>query len=53
MHKARSTFTVSDFVIDELNSAKKELKKLDSVAQKTIKEKLLLLVENPEILKLI
>jgi len=34
-----------------LTSAKKEFKKLDSVAQKRIKEKLILLVENPEILK--
>ena len=34
-----------------LGNAQKELKKLDSVAQKTIKEKLLLLIENPDILK--
>jgi len=34
-----------------LTSAKKEFKKLDSVAQKRIKEKLILLVENPEVLK--
>lgn len=34
-----------------LTSAKKEFKKLDSVVQKRIKKKLLLLVENPEILK--
>ncbi|MEA3370513.1 MAG: type II toxin-antitoxin system RelE/ParE family toxin [Campylobacterota bacterium] len=34
-----------------LSSAKKEFKKLDTVAQKSIKEKLLLLVENPETLK--
>ncbi|MEA1879265.1 MAG: type II toxin-antitoxin system RelE/ParE family toxin [Campylobacterota bacterium] len=34
-----------------LTSAKKEFKKLDNVAQKRIKEKLTLLVENPELLK--
>lgn len=34
-----------------LRSAKKEFKKLDTVAQKTIKEKLLLLVTNPDVLK--
>ena len=34
-----------------LTSAKKEFKKLDSVAQKRIKEKLILLVENPDVLK--
>jgi mRNA interferase RelE/StbE len=34
-----------------LTSAQKELKKLDYIAQKHIKEKLILLVENPEILK--
>ena len=34
-----------------LSNAQKELKKLDSVAQKIIKEKLLLLIENPDILK--
>lgn len=34
-----------------LNSAKKEFAKLDSVAQKIIKEKLLLLVTNPDTLK--
>ncbi|MCK9455348.1 MAG: type II toxin-antitoxin system RelE/ParE family toxin [Sulfurimonas sp.] len=34
-----------------LSSAKKEFKKLDFVAQKIIKEKLLLLVTNPDILK--
>ncbi len=34
-----------------LTSAQKEFKKLDSVVQKRIKKKLLLLVENPEILK--
>ncbi|SFV58998.1 RelE/StbE replicon stabilization toxin [hydrothermal vent metagenome] len=39
------------YTLNFLNSAKKEFKKLDTVAQKTIKEKLLLLVENPEILK--
>ena len=39
------------YSLNFLNSAKKEFKKLDTIAQKTIKEKLLLLVENPEILK--
>jgi len=39
------------YSINFLNSAKKEFKKLDTVAQKIIKEKLLLLTENPEILK--
>lgn len=34
-----------------LTSAKKEFKKLDPVVQKRIKEKLLLLVENPNVLK--
>ena len=34
-----------------LSSAKKEFKKLDSVAQKIIKEKLLTLITNPDILK--
>ncbi|MDX9744166.1 MAG: type II toxin-antitoxin system RelE/ParE family toxin [Arcobacteraceae bacterium] len=34
-----------------LSSAKKEFAKLDTVIQKLIKEKLLLLVENPELLK--
>ena len=34
-----------------LTSAKKEFKKLDSIVQKNIKEKLILLTENPEILK--
>lgn len=34
-----------------LSSAKKEFAKLDTVAQKSIKEKLLLLVTNPDILK--
>jgi len=34
-----------------LTSAKKEFKKLDSVVQKNIKEKLILLTENPEVLK--
>ena len=33
-----------------LTSAKKEFKKLDTVAKKRIKEKLILLVENPEVL---
>lgn len=39
------------YTLHFLSSAKKEFKKLDSVAQKSIKEKLILLVENPEILK--
>jgi mRNA interferase RelE/StbE len=39
------------YSLNFLNSAKKEFKKLDVVAQKNIKEKLLLLIENPEILK--
>ncbi|RLA71324.1 MAG: type II toxin-antitoxin system RelE/ParE family toxin [Epsilonproteobacteria bacterium] len=34
-----------------LTSAKKEFKKLDSVVQKRIKKKLILLVENPDVLK--
>jgi len=34
-----------------LTSAKKEFKKLDFVVQKRIKEKLILLVENPDVLK--
>ncbi len=34
-----------------LSSAKKEFAKLDTVAQKIIKEKLLLLVINPDVLK--
>mgnify|MGYP002713062937 CR=1 FL=1 len=34
-----------------LNSAKKELKKLDTIVQKSIKEKLLLLTTNPDTLK--
>ncbi|PNV83328.1 MAG: addiction module toxin RelE [Sulfurimonas sp.] len=34
-----------------LSSAKKEFARLDTVAQKIIKEKLLLLVTNPDILK--
>jgi mRNA interferase RelE/StbE len=34
-----------------LSSAKKEFTKLDTVAQKIIKEKLLLLVTNPDVLK--
>ena len=34
-----------------LTSAKKEFKRLDGVAQKLIKEKLLLLSQNPEIVK--
>jgi mRNA interferase RelE/StbE len=39
------------YTLTFLTSAKKEFKKLDSLAQKRIKKKLLLLVENPEILK--
>ena len=34
-----------------LTSAKKEFKKLDFVIQKQIKEKLIILVENPDVLK--
>ena len=34
-----------------LTSAQKELKKLDSAVQKSIKEKLILLTENPDLLK--
>ena len=34
-----------------LNSAKKEFKKLDTIAQRIIKEKLLTLISNPDILK--
>lgn len=34
-----------------LNSAKKEFAKIDTVAQKIIKEKLLLLIINPDVLK--
>ena len=34
-----------------LASARKEFKNLDAVVQKLIKEKLILLVENPELLK--
>lgn len=34
-----------------LSSAKKEFTKLDTIAQKTIKEKLLTLITNPDILK--
>jgi len=34
-----------------LTSAKKELAKLDSVIQKNIKEKLIILTQNPEVLK--
>lgn len=39
------------YTLHFLTSAKKEFKKLDSVAQKHIKEKLILLVEDPETLK--
>jgi len=34
-----------------LSSAKKEFKKLDAIAQKIIKEKIILLSTNPDILK--
>ena len=39
------------YELNFLSSAKKEFAKLDTVAQKIIKEKLLLLVTNPDILK--
>ena len=39
------------YSLNFLSNAKKEFKKLDTVVQKSIKEKLLLLVENPDILK--
>lgn len=39
------------YELNFLSSAKKEFTKLDTVAQKIIKEKLLLLVTNPDILK--
>ena len=39
------------YTLNFLTSARKEFKKLDSVVQKRIKKKLLLLVESPEILK--
>jgi len=39
------------YTLNFLNSAKKEFKKLDSVAQKNIKEKLILLTTNPDVLK--
>lgn len=39
------------YELNFLSSAKKEFVKLDTVAQKIIKEKLLLLVTNPDILK--
>jgi len=39
------------YQLEFLPSAKKELKKLDKVAQIKIKEKLLLLIENPNDLK--
>jgi len=39
------------YTLNFLKSAQKEFKKLDTPTQKIIKEKLLLLVENPEILK--
>ena len=39
------------YTLHFLSSAKKEFKKLDSVVQKSIKEKLVLLTTNPDILK--
>ncbi len=39
------------YALEFLSSAKKELKKLDTAAQRRIKEKLLLLAENPDILR--
>ena len=39
------------YTLTFLTSAQKEFRKLDTVAQKRIKKKLLLLVENPEVLK--
>jgi len=39
------------YELNFLNSAKREFRKLESTAQITIKEKLLLLVENPDVLK--
>jgi len=39
------------YVLNFLTSAKKEFKKLDFVVQKQIKEKLIILVENPDVLK--
>jgi len=39
------------YTLHFLSSAKKEFKKLDNVNQKHIKEKLILLVEDPETLK--
>ncbi|MGE4419517.1 MAG: type II toxin-antitoxin system RelE/ParE family toxin [Sulfurimonas sp.] len=39
------------YELNFLSSAKKEFARLDTVAQKIIKEKLLLLVTNPDILK--
>ena len=39
------------YELNFLSSAKKEFKKLDTPAQKIIKEKLLLLVTNPDALK--
>jgi len=39
------------YTLHFLTSAKKEFKKLDNVVQKHIKEKLIILVENPEVLK--
>lgn len=39
------------YALNFLSSAKKEFKKLDTLAQKTIKEKLILLSTNPDILK--
>ena len=39
------------YTLHFLNSAKKEFKKLDTISRKNIKEKLLLLTTNPDVLK--
>lgn len=39
------------YALEFLSSAKKEFKKLDTFAQKIIKEKLILLASNPDVLK--
>ncbi len=39
------------YALTFLSNAKKELKKIDTNAQRTIKEKLILLTTNPDILK--
>ncbi len=39
------------YTLHFLTSAKREFAKLDSVIQRNIKEKLLILAENPEVLK--